>query len=117
MFRIVCKSAKRDFEKSGHGVGCELRDKQPSLKGGNTMTEKKLSSRLSEVKALTYRETRRHEGAGERGAAGSSGRGDERLSGADRNERSSERTGYRAGYYNRGLVTQIGNTCFLAGCF
>ena len=28
--------------------------------------------------------------------------------GADRSERSSERTGYRAGYYSRGLVTRIG---------
>ena len=28
--------------------------------------------------------------------------------GADRNERSSERTGYRSGYYSRGLVTRIG---------
>jgi transposase-like protein len=28
--------------------------------------------------------------------------------GADRNERNAERTGYRAGYYSRGLVTRIG---------
>jgi transposase-like protein len=72
------------------------------------MTEKKHSSRLSEVKALLAEEPDVMKALVKEALQEVLDAEMREFLGADRNERSSERTGYRAGYYNRGLVTRIG---------
>jgi len=72
------------------------------------MTEKKHSSRLSEVKALLAESPDVMKALVKEALQEVLDAEMSEFLGADRNERNSERTGYRAGYYNRGLVTRIG---------
>lgn len=72
------------------------------------MTEKKHSSRLSEVKALLAEQPDIMKVLVKEALQEVLDAEMRDFLGADRNERSSERTGYRSGYYNRGLVTRIG---------
>lgn len=72
------------------------------------MTEKKHSSRLNEVKALIAEKPDVMKVLVKEALQEVLDAEMSDFLGADRNERSSERTGYRAGYYNRGLVTRIG---------
>jgi transposase-like protein len=72
------------------------------------MTEKKHSSRLSEVKALLSEKPDVMKALVKEALQEVLDAEMSDFLGADRNERNSERTGYRAGYYSRGLVTRIG---------
>jgi len=72
------------------------------------MTEKKHSSRLAEVKALLANEPDVMKALVKEVLQEVLDAEMTEFLGADRSERNSERTGYRAGYYSRGLVTRIG---------
>lgn len=72
------------------------------------MTEKKHSSRLAEVKALLANEPDVMKVLVKEALQEVLDAEMTEFLGADRSERSAERTGYRAGYYSRGLVTRIG---------
>jgi transposase-like protein len=72
------------------------------------MTEKKHSSRLAEVKALLANEPDVMKVLVKEALQEVLDAEMTEFLGADRNERSAERTGYRSGYYSRGLVTRIG---------
>lgn len=72
------------------------------------MTEKKHSSRLREVKALLAEQPDIMKVLVKEALQEVLDAEMSEFLGADRNERSTERNGYRAGYYSRGLVTRIG---------
>ena len=72
------------------------------------MTEKKHSSRLAEVKALLANEPDVMKVLVKEALQEVLDAEMTEFLGADRNERSAERMGYRSGYYSRGLVTRIG---------
>jgi transposase-like protein len=72
------------------------------------MTEKKHSSRLADVKALLAQEPDVMMVLVKEVLQEVLDAEMTELLGADRNERSAGRNGYRAGYYSRGLVTRIG---------
>ena len=72
------------------------------------MTEMKHSRRLSDVKALLANEPDVMKALVKEALQEVLDAEMTEFLGADRSERSAERTGYRAGYYNRGLVTRIG---------
>jgi transposase-like protein len=72
------------------------------------MTEKKHSSRLTEVKALLANQPDVMKVLLKEALQEVLDAEMTEFLGADRNERSAERTGYRSGYYSRGLVTRIG---------
>jgi len=72
------------------------------------MTEKKHSSRLAEVKALLANEPDVMKVLVKEALQEVLDAEMTEFLGADRNERSAERIGYRSGYYSRGLVTRIG---------
>ena len=72
------------------------------------MTEKKHSSRLAEVKALLANEPDVMKALVKEVLQEVLDAEMTEFLCADRNERSAERNGYRAGYYSRGLVTRIG---------
>jgi len=72
------------------------------------MTEKKHSSRLAEVKALLANEPDVMKVLVKEALQEVLDAEMTEFLGAERNERSVERTGYRSGYYSRGLVTRIG---------
>jgi transposase-like protein len=72
------------------------------------MTEKKHSSRLTEVKALLANQPDVMKVLLKEALQEVLDAEMTEFLGADRNERSAERTGYRSGYYSRDLVTRIG---------
>jgi putative transposase len=72
------------------------------------MTDKKHSSRLSELKALFTNEPDVMKALVKEVLQEVLDAEMTEFLGAERNERRAERTGYRSGYYNRGLVTRIG---------
>jgi transposase-like protein len=72
------------------------------------MTEKKHSSRLADVKALLANEPDVMKALVKEVLQEVLDAEMTEFLGADRSERSAERTGYRSGYYSRGLVSRIG---------
>jgi transposase-like protein len=72
------------------------------------MTEKKHSSRLADVKALLAEEPDVMKALVKEALQEVLDAEMTEFLGADRSERSAGRTGYRSGYYSRGLVTRIG---------